>query len=205
MSTTWDTLPTLTEITTAIQALKAHNIQAEFFENRKEVYERVLALIPRGAQVMTMTSETLRALGLPDAIDDGTDYRSVRKLLAGMDPKTQKQEMNKLGMAPEVAIGSIHAFTKDGHILIASNTGSQIPAHLYGAGKVILVAGAHKLVDTTAKGIQRIYEYSLPLESERAKKAYGVAGSAVNKLAIINHENEPDRIHFLILNEVIGF
>jgi hypothetical protein len=46
---------------------------------------------------------------------------------------------------------------------------------------------------------------TLPLESERAQKAYGVSGSAVNKLLIINKEIKPGRINLILINQVIGF
>lgn len=43
------------------------------------------------------------------------------------------------------------------------------------------------------------------LKSERAKKAYGVPGSAVNKILIVNHENTKERIHVIFVPESLGF
>lgn len=51
----------------------------------------------------------------------------------------------------------------------------------------------------------RINEYILPLESERAKKAYGVERSNVSKLLIINKEVKPERIQVIIVKEDLGF
>jgi len=45
----------------------------------------------------------------------------------------------------------------------------------------------------------------LPLESERARKAYGVPGSFVSKLLIINKEIFPDRATVIIVKESLGF
>ena len=70
---------------------------------------------------------------------------------------------------------------------------------------VIFVAGAQKIVKNLDQGFKRIYEYVLPLESERAKKAYGIPGSAVNKILVVNKEIQPDRINLIIVNEVLGF
>jgi len=39
--------------------------------------------------------------------------------------------MKRLGSAPEWVIGSIQALTEDGKVLMASNSGSQIPAYVY--------------------------------------------------------------------------
>ena len=65
--------------------------------------------------------------------------------------------------------------------------------------------GTQKIVKDKELGFKRIYEYVLPLESERAHKAYGVAASAVNKLLIFNKEVTPDRIHMILVGEVLGF
>ncbi|MEK6840343.1 MAG: LUD domain-containing protein, partial [Nanoarchaeota archaeon] len=152
------------------------------------------------------TSVTLETLGIAEEIAKSGKYNDVRKKFERMmADKKQKREMKKIGAAPEYAIGSVHAITQNGEILIASGTGSQLPAYAYGSDKVIFVVGTQKIVKNLDEGIRRIYEHSLPLESERAKKAYGVPGSSVNKILIINKEVSPSRIHILFVNRVLGF
>ncbi len=85
-----------------------------------------------------------------------------------MDRNTQAKEMAKLGAAPEYVLGSVHAVTEYGHLFIASNTGSQLSAEAYAAKKVIFVVGTQKIVKDTQEAFKRIYEYSYPLEDERA-------------------------------------
>ncbi len=53
--------------------------------------------------------------------------------------------------------------------------------------------------------MDRINEHVLPLESERAKKAYGVAGSVVAKIFILNKEVVPDRITMILVKENLGY
>jgi hypothetical protein len=84
-----------------------------------------------------------------------------------------------------VVLGSVHAVTQGGHVLIASEKASQVPAYVYGADKVIWVVGGQKIVTDTADGIRRIHDYTLPREDFRARKAYGV-GSAVNNMFIMS-------------------
>jgi hypothetical protein len=121
-----------------------------------------------------------------------------------MDPRTQKLDMNRLGAAPEWATGSVHAVTRDGHLLVASRTGSQMAAYVYGALKVLWVVGAQKIVEDLDDGIRRIYEYVLPLEDARAMQVYGTH-SGVNKLLVINEELEAGRLHLILVNEALGF
>ena len=153
-----------------------------------------------------MTSVTLDTIGLSEEINKADSrFRPLRDKLYAMDRNTQVQEMNRLGAAPEFVVGSVHAVTEDGHVLIASNTSSQLPAYSFGALHVIWVVGAQKIVKNTDEGIKRVYEHSLPLESERAKKAYGVPGSAVNKILIINQEVQPGRVKLILVKENLGF
>ena len=112
--------------------------------------------------------------------------------------------MAKLGAAPDWVVASLHAVTEDGHMLIASNTGSQLSAEAYAGGKIVFVAGCQKIVKDTREGIKRIYEYCLPLEDERARKTYGMS-SAVNKILIINKEVMPERITVILVKEKLGF
>lgn len=202
----WDQLAKKETIDKAIAALKINGIDARFVGNKEEAKRLVLEFIPEGSEVMTMTSTTLETIGLSGEINrKKSKFKPVRDALLSMDRITQTQEMNRLGAAPEYVLGSVHAVTVDGHVLIASNTGSQLPAYAYAALHVIWVVGAQKIVKDTEEGLKRIYEHSLPLESERAKKAYGVPGSSVNKILIINKEVQPDRITLILVNEVLGF
>jgi len=189
----------------AIEALKRNGINAELAESKEEAKEKALSLIKEGSEVMTMTSATLDSLGISKEIEESGKYNAIRKKLYSMERDVEGREMKKLGAAPEYAIGSFHALTEDGEIMIASNTGSQLPAYAYGSDKVIFVAGANKIVKDINEGMKRIYEHSLPLESERAKKAYGVKGSSVNKILIINKEIAPERIKVILADESLGF
>jgi hypothetical protein len=49
--------------------------------------------------------------------------------------------MRKLGAAPDYIVGSAHAVTDDGEIIIGSGSGSQLGAYAYAGGNVILVIG----------------------------------------------------------------
>jgi hypothetical protein len=201
----YDRLASKNKIESTISALKANGIDAFYLKTKEQAKEKVLELIPQGSEVFTMTSVTLDTAEISKEINESGKYESVRKKLFSMNREKDAREMRKLGAAPDFAIGSAHAVTEDGKIMIASNTGSQLPAYAYGAGKLTFVIGAQKIVKDMNRGFERIYEYVLPLESERAKKAYGVPGSSVNKILIINKEAQPNRISLIIVNEILGF
>jgi hypothetical protein len=50
-----------------------------------------------------------------------------------------------------------------------------------------------------------LQEYSLVLESERARKAYGIPGSALNNILIINGSIAPGRLTVILVKQPIGY
>src|SRR3989338_10008268 len=187
-----------------IAALKQNGIDAFLVENAAEAKQKIIELIPQGAEVMTMTSATLDAEGIAKEINESGKFESVRKKLNSMDRKTQGPEMQKLGAAPDWVVGSVHAVTEDGKILVASATGSQLPAYAYGSQHVVWVVGTQKIVESMDDGFKRLQEYVFPLEDARARKVYGV-GSNVSKILIVNKEFAPGRITVVFVKENLGF
>ena len=197
-------LATPQQLQKTIKALSLNGFTVELVENGKEAKEKVLAIIPKGAEVFTMTSQTLEETGIAKEINESNKYDALRPKLYAMDRNTQGREMRKLGASPDWVVTSAHAITEEGHLLIASATGSQLSPEAYAGEKVIFVVGTQKLVTDTSEGIKRIYEYAYPLEDERAQQAYG-AGSGVNKILIINKEIRPNRIYIILVKEKLGF
>lgn len=201
----YNALPSQEVVEITKKSLEDHGMEVYIAKDKEDAKKKAIDLIPNGAEVMDMTSVTLESLGIAQEVLNSGKFNSVKKKLMGMKREIQGREMQKLGAAPEWAMGSVHAITQDGKVMIASNTGSQLPAYAYGADHVIWVVGMQKIVKDIDEGFKRIYEHSLVLESERAKKAYGVPGSSVNKILIINREIRKGRIHLILVPDVLGF
>jgi L-lactate utilization protein LutC len=204
----WKKLAAQDSIERTLKALKANGIEASLAANAAEAKQKVLAMLPAGAEVFTMTSITLETTGLAKEINEPGRYDSIRNKLNTMDSKTQERAMRKLCAAPDFAIGSVHAVTEGGTLVIASNTGSQLPSYAYSAGKVIWVIGAQKIVKDVDEGQQRLREYVLGMETMRARKAYGLPenwNSFYSKILLFNREINPGRVHVVLVNEVLGF
>ncbi len=161
-------------------------------------------LVPEGAEVYLGASVTLETLGIRDEIEKSGRFDALRPKMFAMDRATQGREIRKLGSAPDFAAGSVQAVTEDGQVLIASNSGSQLGPYATGAGKVIWVVGAQKIVKNLDEGLQRIREYVLPREEEHMQSLYKMSTS-MNKLLIVSRELRPGRSTMIIVNEVVGF
>jgi hypothetical protein len=201
----WTILAGDESIQKVVDSLKKENIEAFVVENGQAAKEKVLEIIPKGVEVMTMASQTLEVLGLNKEINESGNYDSTKSKLMKMDRATQGREMQKLGAAPEWAIGSVHAVSEDGHIFVASATGSQLGAYGFGSAHVVWVVGSQKIVKNWEEGIKRTYEYSLVKESERQIANGNPNGSYIGKLLIINKEFKPGRTTLIIVKENLGF
>ncbi|GHO47941.1 LUD domain-containing protein [Ktedonospora formicarum] len=186
------------------EALTANGMKAFVVANAVEARKKVFELIPNGAEVFNATSRTLEQIGVDKEIESSGRYHVVRNRLVELDEEGQERAKRQLGAAPDVLISSVHAVTEQGQLLVASMSGSQLASGVSGAAKVIYVVGTQKLVGNLNEGFRRVYEYTLPLENERALAAYGV-NSSVNKLMIINREIFPERISVILVNENLGF
>jgi hypothetical protein len=201
----FDTVASDEAINTAVKNLEANGFSVVVAASGEDAKQAAVDLIPKGSEVLTSTSKTLEALELDKILNESGDYDAVRPKLNAMwgDP-SKKRDQRKLGAAPDYMIGSIHALTQDGKALIASNTGSQLPGYTYGAGTVVWVVGAQKIVKDMAEARQRLEEHVFPLEDARAQEAYGVPTN-ISKLVEYNREIEASRVHIIIVKEALGF
>ncbi|MDP9221882.1 MAG: lactate utilization protein [Actinomycetota bacterium] len=208
MSTTYASdrftaLPDDQTLAATVVALEEHGFGVEVVHHLDAAREAVLARIPEGSSVMTNTSVTLQETGIADAINDGGSYESARNKMLALDFATQAQEMKAIGGQPDYALGSAHAVTRDGTLVIASASGSQLASYAWGATNVIFVVGAQKLVPTLEAAHERIYKHSLKLEDARAYAAYG-QNSSVGKILEI-HQEPPGRIHVVLIRQSVGY
>lgn len=185
-------------------ALKEKNFAVEILDDVAAARARVKDLIPEGALVFTGASETLRLSGIDDDINTSGRYDSVKSRSTTMDRATQMAEIWRLLACPDVIVGSVAAVTEEGSVVVASASGSQLAGYAGAAQSVIWVVGAQKVVPDLSTALSRVDNHCLPLENERAMKAYGVP-SANNRMLILNAEPRPGRVTVLLLREAVGF
>jgi L-lactate utilization protein LutC len=185
-------------------ALSAHGFAVEILDDAAAARTRVKDLIPEGASVFTAASETLRLSGIDEDINAGGRYQAVKPRVLAMDRATQMEEIRRLLAIPEVIVGSVHAVTETGSLVIASGSGSQLPGYAGGAAHAIWVVGAQKVVPDLPAALRRVEDHCLPLESARTQKVHGWP-SAISRLLILNAEPYPGRGTVLLLRQAIGF
>jgi hypothetical protein len=200
----WGTRADDVRVKRTMAALEANGITVLRASDAAAAKRMVLDLIPDASPVHQGASQTLDVLGITYEIEKSGRYAALRPRIWSMDRETEAHEIRRLGAAPDVMLGSVHAVTETGSLLAASMSGSQLGPYVSGAGRVILVVGTQKIVPDLEEGLLRISEYAYRLEDARAQAAYGVR-SAVNKVLVINREITPGRITVVLVDEVLGF
>ena len=185
------------------KALEANGFKVVIVDSPKDAKTTVLEMVEKGSEVFTATSATLDAAELTEILNSN-EYVSVRnKFMALYGQKDKAVEMRRIGSASDYALGSVHAITSQGQVLVASATGSQFPNYAYGASNVIWVVGSQKLVSDMDEAIERLETHTFALEDKRALVAYG-KHSSINELFIMR-KDATARVTVVIVREAVGF
>ncbi len=195
---------TYEQIQRVVKALEANNIRTYLCQNSHDARLRVLELLPPGAEVFTATSKTLDSIGVAEEINKSGRYVSLRSKIATLDRNTQGNQIRIIAASPEYVVGSVHAVTEQGQVMVASASGSQLALYSSGAVTLIWVVGTQKIVKNIDEGFRRIQEYTYPLEDIRMQESHSLR-SAVNKVLIVNREGKPGRTTMILVKENLGF
>ncbi|GAA3849460.1 hypothetical protein GCM10022243_14260 [Saccharothrix violaceirubra] len=160
--------------------------------------------LPTDKTIFTAASETLRLSGIAEDVDESGRFRSVRAALRERNADRDPEQVRLEAVTPDVVLGSVHAVTEQGHLVIASATGSQLAPYAYGAASVVWVVGAQKVVPDLETALHRVRTYTLAKENERCLAVYGQP-SVLSKILIVERELFPGRARLVLVREAIGF
>jgi hypothetical protein len=186
-----------------LEKIRERNIEATAVDNGDEARKLVLELVPKGAEVHSGKSQTLKDTGIFDAIYNSGEYDALRNRYLTMDRKTQGREIRKLIGAPDFMLGSVNAITEEGVLVAASASAMQIGPYANTAGKVILVVGSQKIVPDLETALRRIREYVLPWEDDQIRKVLS-SGSFIGKTLIIEREWVSGRMTVILVRQPVG-
>jgi L-lactate utilization protein LutB len=197
-------------ITKTVAGLKERGFEPVVVNTKEEALAKVKELIPAGASVMNGASKTLEAIGFIDHLKaEGHGWDNLHKGIVEEKDEARQKELRRAALTSDCYAGSVHALAETGEMLIASNTGSQLPHIVYSSPNVVFVVGIQKIVPTLAEAHTRLWEYVVPLEDARMKEVYGPeAGTAVNKVFAYHRENvgfTGRKIHVVLVKESLGF
>jgi len=191
------------ELDALAERLRERNFEVLIVETAAEARQAILDRIPDGITIHSGKSKTLDDLSITQVLMDSDRYDFLRKRLFKMDRQTQAREIRQLGAAPDLMLGSVNAVTKDGQLVVSSATGSQLGPLASGAGRLILVIGAQKIVADLDAAFARIRDYVQPYEDQRLREQVGI-GTMLARILILERDFRPGRTTIVLVREPVG-
>lgn len=204
---TYDTLASPEMIAATEKALAERGFLPETVATGADALARIKALVPAGSSIMNGSSRTLEQIGYVDLLKSGAHgWNNLHHAILEEKDPAKKSALRKQSVLSDFYLGSAHAIAQTGEIVVASNSGSQLPHLAFTSPNLILVVSTQKIMPDFAAAIARLQDYVLPQEDARMKEL-GMGGSAISKLLVINREPSfmKRKLHVLLVNEKLGF
>lgn len=203
----FNTLASPESLVRVSDALTHNNFKPVTVATKEEALTKIRELIPAGATVNNGASKTLEEVGFIEFLQQGNHgWRNLHEAILAEADQAKQGQLRKEYTVSDYYLGSVHAVTEAGELIIASASGSQMPAIAYNAQNLILVVGAQKVVPTLSDALKRIEEHIVPLEDARMQQTYGV-GTLYAKTLVLHKEHPmmQREVHVLFVNQRLGF
>lgn len=196
-----------------LEVLKSKSYDAHYAEDILEAKKMVLEMIPAGASVALGGSETLGEMGLIEIFRNGGYHFFDRYQDL---PFPEIVEIYRQSMLADFLVTGTNAITRNGELVNVDSSGNRVAGMIFGPRRVIVVAGANKVVDNLDEALQRLKKiapmnvlrngHKTPcLETGRCMDCQ-VKDRMCNSIGIINHGMKFDgRISVIMIAEDKGF
>jgi hypothetical protein len=149
----------------AAAALNTNGMPAVVFDGRAEALAYLLAEAQSAAKVGFGGSMTVAELGLAEHLE-----KAGKKILnhskPGLGLEERRQVMQEQ-LACDLFFTSTNALTLKGHLVNIDATGNRVGAMFFGPSRVMVVAGANKIVADLENALARVREYACPPNARR--------------------------------------
>lgn len=202
------------KIKTVIKNLEKRNITGHYCEAKEDAVKVVKSLIPEGAVVSWGGSATLDEIGIKPALAEG-NY-TVNDPMSKTDP-AEGLQARKDALLADVFLTGLNAVTLDGEIVNIDGRGNRVAAIIFGPDRVILVAGANKIVSDEKTAIDRIKTDACPPNAIRlglqtpcaltgtCKQCLSKGNTICSHIVTTRFSMIEDRMHVVLVNETLGF
>jgi L-lactate utilization protein LutB len=196
-----------------VDVLKEKGYISYYAEDKEEAKKKILELIPEGSSISVGGSETLGAMNMIE------EFRSEKYKFFDRFQKMSYEELYEIyrqSLLSDYFVSSTNAITKNGQLVNTDSSGNRIASMIIGPKKVIIVAGANKVVDNLDEAFKRIKKIA-PMNAIRVRHKAPcvqtgkcvqceVQSSVCNYTGIIeNGRKEAGRISVIMVAEELGF
>jgi len=157
----------------AINNLQKRNIEAQYATSRAEALSSVLQMIPGSAVVARGDSVTLDQLGVIHELKKRGQNRIIDPLERDssgfyvVGESHERRRMAREAFLSDIFLAGTNAITLDGKLVNIDGWGNRVSAMIFGPDKVIIVAGANKIVKDVDEALSRVREVCAPMNARR--------------------------------------
>jgi hypothetical protein len=203
----YETLAAEGSIDKTIASLKSNNFDGLVVESGAEALAKIKELIPKGASVMNGASTTLQQIGFIDYLKDGAHgWNNLHATILAETDKEKQGDLRKQAILSDYYLGSVHALSQTGEMVIASNTGSQLPHLAYTSPNLVLVVSTKKITPDLMSAFERLDKHVVPKEDVRLMGVYNA--HTMHSKTLILHKENPNmgrRVLVILVKENLGF
>lgn len=190
-----------------IDALQKNGINGYFAHSRGELYSLIEKIVPAGSSVASGGSMTLSETNVFSFLKTEYNYLEYDH----GDPKA-----SRIIFSSDAFLCSANAITEEGEIYNVDGNGNRVAAMIWGPEKVIIVAGANKIVPDLDSAKKRCKDISGPMNAKRLNKVTPCVKTGrcmdcnspdriCNEYVLIKKQRIKERMHVIFLNEDLGY
>lgn len=147
-----------------IENLKKNNMLGFYCETKQQALSKALEFISEGDTVTHGGSETLKQVGIIDAIKNG-EYNYVDRGAA--QSQEEAEELMREAYFADVYLTSTNALTQSGELYNVDGNSNRVSAILYGPKSVVVVCGYNKIVKDLDEAVYRVKTVAAPPNTKR--------------------------------------
>lgn len=196
-----------------IQKLSLRAMEGYYCKDKEEALQKVLSLMEKGSTITWGGSESIKQVGILDAISNG-NYELYNRATA-KTPEEQRAFYGK-AVTADYFLMSTNAITHDGELVNIDGSGNRVACLIHGPQNVIVVAGMNKVVKDVEAGIQRAHDEAAPPNSVRLDLDTGCRqfGKCVDclkedcmccQVVVTRKSRIKNRIKVILVGEELGY
>ncbi len=147
-------------ITKIAENLRKNNMETFIVDKKEDIIPLIKTLLPSGASVGVGGSASLNEIDFIPFLRNG-DYKFFDRHKEGLSREEALQVMTD-ALSADVFFTSSNAITEDGALYNVDGNGNRIAALCFGPKKVIVVAGANKIVKDLKEAEIRVKKIAAP-------------------------------------------
>ena len=193
-----------------IQGLESRNMTGYYAASREEALLLALSLIPKGSSVTMGGAMSAQEIGLVEAVRS-PDYNFIDR-----NAFSDRRAALLAAYDADVFLTSANAMTEDGILVNIDGNANRVSAIAQGPRKVLVIAGMNKVCKDLDHAMKRARNVAAPINAQRFGLSTPCAktGSCMNckspdticcQFLITRYSRHADRIHVILVNDMLGF